>query len=536
MSWVEELFSRAAQASSKSAEERCNALAEDAPQPLTLLDLVSVVREVAVKPTNTQVFMLLVLACLKKVVYQDPKDEDAVRALASIIGQTIRPLLWDLRRSMLPSSDGEEDGEKMTIVVQRCAEAAEPATQALEHLAQLTSPATWIHDDEFWPTLIALADTTQDWTKISPKVPGRVNALLQARFAGDHAKKEQFIAEEILQRYLRPLFSKSKPASITAAGRKAEYQDPSAGRGEGLPDDSEETKPWKFKDARAIPAVAWAVDQADEQLISKHWPLLIPVLLTLTDDNTTAVRCRGLKILIKFLAKFPSKTLRNAGLSQVFEDAIFPTLSYLPTLTPEDESVQLLDPAFEVLLCLADMLETTTASGATNHKMKLLDKMLREGVFSAYFHAKVHVHIVELLYRQLALILNQMGIYAVKHLKDLIPMISATLTDPFALAAPATLLSAIKALQAVLAACWPRIHESPWQDEIINALTLCWCNTHDDDSIVFIPIRPTFEQELILSAKALAAVLKTEGVDLAVTVTPLVAKEPSLGRLFVSAD
>ncbi|KAK0714934.1 hypothetical protein B0H67DRAFT_229057 [Lasiosphaeris hirsuta] len=535
MSWLEELLSAAILASHKSAEERCNALAEDAPHPLTVLDLVSAAQEVPVKPDNTRVFMLLVLACLKKAAHQDSKDEDAVRVLAGIIAQTIKPLLWDLGRSMLPSSDEEEDTDKMIIALQRFAEAVEPATQALEHLAQLTSPATWVHDDEFWLTLIALSDTTQDWTKISPKVPGRANALIQARFAGDGSRKERFIVEDVLQRYLRPLFSRSKPASITTAGRKAEYQDPSAGRGEGIPNDSEETKPWKFKGSRAIPAVAWAVDQSHEQLIGKHWPLFIPVLLTLTDDNTTAVRCRGLKILTNFLAKFPSKTLRNAGLSQVFEDAIFPTLSYLPTLTPENESVQLLDPAFEALLCLANTMESTTPSGTTNHKIKLLDKMLREGVFSAYFHAKVHVHIVELLYRQLALILKQMGIYAVKHLKDLIPMISATLTDPFAPAAPAILRSAIKALQAVLAACWPRIPGSPWQDEIINALTLCWCNIHDDDTAVFVPVRPAFEQELILSAKALAAVLEIEGVDLAVTVTPLVAKQPSLGRLFASA-
>lgn len=112
-------------------------------------------------------------------------------------------------------------------------------------------------------------------------------------------------------------------------------------------------------------------------------------------------------------------------------------------------------------------------------------------------------------------------------------MLSAIMIDPFAPVAPTTLLSAVKALQAVLANCWPRIPGSPWQDEIINALVLCWLHlaeysarpgadkTHD-----------VIKQELLISAKALATVLKTEDVDLASHVAPLVEKEPALAELF----
>lgn len=174
-----------------------------------------------------------------------------------------------------------------------------------------------------------------------------------------------------------------------------------------------------------------------DQLIAKHWPLFIPVLLTLADDPSTAVRRRGLLILTDFLAKFPGRTLHDTGLAKVFEDAIFPTLAFLPSLTPDDESVQLLVPAYGALLRLADkqqQQQPTTATPAAaargtkeeqqqpgvlpgGAKIGLLDKVLREGVFMGYFHAKEHVRIVEVLCQQTAVILNEMGIHAVKHLK-----------------------------------------------------------------------------------------------------------------------
>jgi hypothetical protein len=111
-------------------------------------------------------------------------------------------------------------------------------------------------------------------------------------------------------------------------------------------------------------------------------------------------------------------------------------------------------------------------------------------------------------------------------------VLSSTLSDPFAPAAPKTLLSAIKATQAVLANCWPRIPESPWQDEIIQAVVLCWLNMSEQSSSAGGSPVTTIRQELITTIKYLAAVLKDENIDLIKLVEPLVAKEPSLSGLF----
>lgn len=119
-----------------------------------------------------------------------------------------------------------------------------------------------------------------------------------------------------------------------------------------------------------------------------------------------------------FLAKFPDKTLHDTGLAQVIEDAIFPTLSFLPSLTPEQESVLLLREAYNTLLSLANKQPAVGKDGIPKGpKNTLLDKMLREGVLMGYFHAKEHVRIVAVLCQQTAAILNNMGVHAVKHLK-----------------------------------------------------------------------------------------------------------------------
>jgi hypothetical protein len=319
-------------------------------------------------------------------------------------------------------------------------------------------------DDEVLYALLVYTDNT--FTRCSPQVTARATALLEQQFGVPGSPtKEQFLTDTVLQKYLRPLFSKSKPSSITASGRKAEYTDSSAIRGENIPEESALTKPWKYTDQRAIPAFAWAVHEADvssshpsvsivyktnrgylvssnptspstkakakltpvpqpqTQLIAKHWPLFIPVLLTLVDDSATSIRQCGLHILADFLAKFPDKTLHDTGLAQVIEDAIFPTLAFLPSLTPEGESTALLPAAYAALRRLADKKPAVGKDGiAGAPKNALLDKMLREGVFMGYFHAKEHVRIVEVLCRETAGILNAMGVHAVKHLKVSKPM------------------------------------------------------------------------------------------------------------------
>jgi hypothetical protein len=91
----------------------------------------------------------------------------------------------------------------------------------------------------------------------------------------------------------------------------------------------------------------------------------------------------------------------------------------------------LLPAAYSALRRLADKKPAVGKDGiAGAPKNALLDKMLREGAFMGYFHAKEHVRIVEVLCRETAGILNAMGVHAVKHLKVSKPMRTHSPREP----------------------------------------------------------------------------------------------------------
>ncbi|KAH6856481.1 hypothetical protein B0I37DRAFT_301774 [Chaetomium sp. MPI-CAGE-AT-0009] len=433
MSWFEQIIVKAAQLQSLEDLETNKArdeLTQDVPQSFTLKGLADAARkplDLAYSTKSREVSMaraqlLSVLTCLHcegRITPEPSTDHDAVKELALSISKLITPVVTQ-DQSEISTQDLLRNSQALVEQRQAVSGLGIAALEAL--MKQLTTPVRL--EDEVLYTLLAYTDKPQSGGSHETEII--TSRLLEQQFnVPGSSTKEQFLTETVLQAYLRPLFSKSKPASITTSGRKAEYTDSAASKGESMPDESAVTKPWKYTDMRAIPAVAWAVREADNQLITKHWPLFIPVLLTLADDGTTPVRRRGLLILADFLAKFPDKTLHGTGLAQVFEDAIFPTLSFLPSLTPEQESVELLVPAYDALLILARKQPAVGKEGIAGAlKNSFLDRMLREGVLGGYFHAKDHVRIVEVLCQQTAAILDEMGVHAVKHLKVSCPSIS----------------------------------------------------------------------------------------------------------------
>lgn len=159
---------------------------------------------------------------------------------------------------------------------------------------------------------------------------------------------------------------------------------------------------------------------SQEELISKEWPMFIPVLLTLLDDSTSRVRRAGLSFLPTFLTKFPVNILNSTGLASVFEDAVFPTLYFLPPTTPVQESLRLLGYAYRSLHVLAGKLEqlVQVAPQVSRHpRSQLLTRVLREGVFAGYLHAKEHTRVASLLFCVTRGVVKDMGIEAVPHLK-----------------------------------------------------------------------------------------------------------------------
>jgi hypothetical protein len=150
-------------------------------------------------------------------------------------------------------------------------------------------------------------------------------------------------------------------------------------------------------------------------MISENWYLFIPPLLTLLDDPVTSIRVKGLQFVKLMLENTPANILKQSGLGEVIEDAIMPTLLFLPSLTPVDESALLLRSAYEALFVLADVRFPTKEESYT--KMKGLDRIMREGVLQGREHCRDSVKIIEILLEVLDKLICRMGVFSVKHLK-----------------------------------------------------------------------------------------------------------------------
>ena len=147
-------------------------------------------------------------------------------------------------------------------------------------------------------------------------------------------------------------------------------------------------------------------------LIRDHWPLLTPILLTISDDQDTSIRRTGLRITADFLEKCPAKVLESTGIGGVFEDTILPSVLYLPSSTPAEESVKIMSEAYGALSVLVDKQPDTTDST----RRALLERIFRDGIFPAYEHASDHPMVVGALMSTTAVLLDKLSIFAVKHL------------------------------------------------------------------------------------------------------------------------
>jgi hypothetical protein len=146
-------------------------------------------------------------------------------------------------------------------------------------------------------------------------------------------------------------------------------------------------------------------------------------LLTIAEDEDAATRTDGLSIVKSFLEKCPANIIQSTGIGMVFQEAMFPSLLFLPSLTPEKESIKLVSAAYDALLVLAQLEEDPQSSS----RRALLDKMLRDGILTGYQHASEYIGVVEVLLTKAEAIINQLQIYSAKHIQVGVQLFSATL-------------------------------------------------------------------------------------------------------------
>ncbi|KAL7814312.1 hypothetical protein V8C44DRAFT_357161 [Trichoderma aethiopicum] len=256
--------------------------------------------------------------------------------------------------------------------------------------------------------IVTYTDDNDPWTTTqSSRLATR---LLESSLAGDE-KRDTFITQSLLNDTLRPQFAKSSSTRLAPSGRPLQVPQQPSGRQPGIQLDSVSQEHEKL---HAASSFKWAVTSCSQAATARHWPLFLPILLSLAEDISTAVRAKGLQILLLFLDKCPPNTILSAGVDNVIQEAVFPTLLFLPDTTPESESLQLLHPAYQVLLRVAQLDPTAKSP----RRRKALDKLLRDGVFTGHFHASQHVRIVEVLMNVIKETVSCMGFYSVKYLQS----------------------------------------------------------------------------------------------------------------------
>jgi tRNA nucleotidyltransferase/poly(A) polymerase len=280
-----------------------------------------------------------------------------------------------------------------------------------------------------------------------------------------------------LRETLKPLFSAKANPEITAAGRRRIRQH---AKNDELDFEDEMTKPWKSGHNRwAIELLLWCCNSVDEKVLEREWGYIIPPLLTVLDDTNTKIRAKGCNMLVALLSNCSPALLKRTGLEPLFEESLYASVTYLPSLTPEEESVILLDAALPALLALTSVSHPPAEDDTHDaSRQKSLDTILRKAILQPYSHAGEHVRISQTLLSHLPSILQTMGIDSIKYLKDLLPLLSNILSDPFGPAHPPLLLEAARATESVILNAWPRI--SNWRGEVLKGVTVCWIRLDEE--------------------------------------------------------
>lgn len=343
---------------------------------------------------------------------------------------------------------------------------------------------------------------------------------------------------DLLSQIIKPMFTATKHPSLTSTGRKNLVALPPASLGpqfvafENDDDDDEDeggSKAWKSP--FTAPVLEYVLSSYSilsppthrKTTIEAHFHLLVPPLLNMIDDADVRYKARGCALLARLcgvLTGVQSDMLLRTGLGEVFVDALKANFMLLPTLTPEEDSLAVLRASYPAYLALVDAtympaptptptptatpisaskpISTTTPSSTTlrnatttvtpsNPSLTTLTVLYRHGILASLTHlssssilsSTISAPLTTFLLTQIPPIFRRLGVSSVRHLQTLLPLLRASLMDPFTLAAPGMVLAVFDVLEVVVEVCRERVRER-WALEILRGLVGCWCNCLDE--------------------------------------------------------
>jgi hypothetical protein len=318
-------------------------------------------------------------------------------------------------------------------------------------------------------------DVVMAWQLRNPNVTdptAAIEAVKVSRAEKTDSELSFRLASHFLQLTIPPLFPQNKPTSNALEA-------------------SRQPAPWKDSvNQYALDLLGWTISVLDPKTIEAKWHLLMPPILKMMDDVATEWKARGCHMLGLLLENLhqtvvaggtnkpiagqdSAKFLHRTGYHNIFAEALLPMFTYIPSITPEAESVTLLKEVFPTVTLLAQLLPADTDKG--DSRERFLDRILREGVLSPLAHfprPSSYAELATLIMSHVPVLLGLMGIGTVKHLPDLMPLLSIILQEPLELSHKPLLLSTLKASQSVQLNAWPRLPAH--RGTIMMGMCLLW--------------------------------------------------------------
>lgn len=127
-------------------------------------------------------------------------------------------------------------------------------------------------------------------------------------------------------------------------------------------DEEEQRQNWKSSSKVRSLSMVWFTIFiiSDNEYLSEYWPICTSFILNIIEDHEPLIKAQSCELLNYFMTKIETNDYRNhiflkTGLSELMLESCTTCLSYLPTLTPADQSQCLLYVAYPATLKLCDL-------------------------------------------------------------------------------------------------------------------------------------------------------------------------------------
>ncbi|GJE84793.1 hypothetical protein PsYK624_008690 [Phanerochaete sordida] len=277
-----------------------------------------------------------------------------------------------------------------------------------------------------------------------------------------YAEGDVRLIEVILTRHVKAVFKlNAHPRVSEATGRSL---DRPIG-GQDAAQDHYEGQVWK-RHPGLVNVLDWCIRQMRPAAFEQLWHLVVPPVMTLLDDYEIKYRLLSLPVVNHLLDNAPGELLRRTGINGLLITSFKTALTFLRT----PQTPQLIRG---VILAWLKLAQYGTIP-ETAERYEQLWGLLGEGLIeTVWLYASDEPDTIQATVAALPDIVRALGLGAARYLKPLVAqLVHIVLPAPENAASPALQLAALRALDAVIAACAPRMLR--WKGTILDGLCRRW--------------------------------------------------------------